>query len=421
MTTTTIDRNNTSVYYPLCEPFTWYHGHVVKSFSALPQEGAFFELIKRIIAIVLIPVAYPLLGCLWLIGRLIPIHTVVSTSRENPKITTDSISEEQNIDVVKKYVRASLEELINHLKPLHGTMQQAKIFFSLETKSDEGPIVNDTKQLKISSPAEFDKIISWMKDLVNHYSTIPLGTNCTGRFAVLYQKQDGLWWGFKGRCSGSVALSSTKTESSFRVTEGGHFAAFEDKTEDALSVELLNNFLLKGVGYPQKPGITLDQFMNIGEDTPAQESIASKTLQKTCAHLKSELANLDPEKPVKVFIALKSEGSVISTTCKPINVDDTRKLEEHVDNFFSIVNKMNPDLEYIFSYLIASKDADDFWNVSNRSLRIPTEGNPKTNEHFGDEVVGTDAEMTSEYINLILEKMHYDAVPDITLDQFMNM
>lgn len=56
---------------PLSEPLRWYHGHVVRTFEALPKRNAILEVIKRIIVIALIPVAYPLLGFAALIGRII--------------------------------------------------------------------------------------------------------------------------------------------------------------------------------------------------------------------------------------------------------------------------------------------------------------------------------------------------------------
>lgn len=51
-------------------PLVQFHGHVVKTFSPLPQEGKLFEIVKRIILVVISPFVYLTLALMGMLGRI---------------------------------------------------------------------------------------------------------------------------------------------------------------------------------------------------------------------------------------------------------------------------------------------------------------------------------------------------------------
>lgn len=54
----------------LVKPLIYFHGHLVKTFSALPQKGAVLEVAKRIVFVIVAPLAYLVLGLLALVGTV---------------------------------------------------------------------------------------------------------------------------------------------------------------------------------------------------------------------------------------------------------------------------------------------------------------------------------------------------------------
>lgn len=85
------ERNYTK--HPSMTPLVKFHGHVVKTFSALPPTGKCFEVLKRIALVVVSPLAYLALALIGLLGYPYTVKGKKIASEQNHASIRDGVNQ----------------------------------------------------------------------------------------------------------------------------------------------------------------------------------------------------------------------------------------------------------------------------------------------------------------------------------------
>lgn len=206
----------------------------MQSCDALPKDGALLELIKRIVLIALIPIAYPLLGLAALIGRV--LGGISLGGDENGLVP--AISKEPLTETEKR--QATFRALENVLSSYLTEISRAKLFIRAESESshfirsfkfDESEpapaLVSD-----LLRPEEFRQIVEWEGQGSGQW-----------RYLLVYQEENEKWY------------TVNQSKNYMGVDELG---SDDEISEDHLS------FLIEYIGCERPEGaLTLEKFLNI--------------------------------------------------------------------------------------------------------------------------------------------------------------
>lgn len=131
--------------HPSMKPLKFFHGHIVKTFSSLPEKGKLFEIIKRIIKvfilIVLAPIAYPSLAMLGLLGY--PLYAA-KTTEQVPVQEEDSLSFTDRCNSINDKVK---KRFLSGIKVIANDPKVSKMKYFIYCKN-----VNDKELFEVSLP-----------------------------------------------------------------------------------------------------------------------------------------------------------------------------------------------------------------------------------------------------------------------------
>lgn len=219
----TLENNNRTVSYPLAKPLNWYHGHVVKTFETLPKNGVLIELIKRIIVIALIPIAYPILGALALIRKILPIHGQSGERNHTNQLTRNPCPE---FNLLRNTLSSSkkIKAFLNITK-IRSDFNEVEMWtYKANSTNESGNLINAIQRdLTTKLPNEFGEQIKY-------------------KYAILHQDESDTWH----------LITRSKDHTGDEVVGGD-----TDLVSDYL------NIVLTGMDYNERPNITLDEFMNL--------------------------------------------------------------------------------------------------------------------------------------------------------------